>query len=101
MKDELEGLRPLRLAFVAFLVLTIASAGASCKRTRVEPAANANTASEADYSATTPPFSTKEPERYQWTRVITSVTAGDANSAGQPAFSQTAFIARDADKRRE
>ncbi|HEY0322466.1 MAG TPA: hypothetical protein VGC66_16040 [Pyrinomonadaceae bacterium] len=99
--DERKGLRPLRLALVAFLVLTIAAAGASCKRTRVEPAANANTASEADYSATTPPFSTKEPERYQWARVITSVTAGDANSANQPAVSQAVFMARDADKRRE
>jgi hypothetical protein len=101
MKDEPEGLRPLRLALVAFLVLTISAAGTSCKRSRVEQAANSNATGEADYNATTPPFPTKEPERYQWTRVITGVAAGDANAAGQPAISQAVSMARDGDKRRE
>lgn len=99
MTHEAEGIRPLRLALVAFLVLTIAAAGTSCKRTRMEQAANSDAAGEADYSATTPPFPTREPERYQWTRVITGVAAGDAS--GQPAVSKAVFMARDADKRRE
>lgn len=79
-----------------FLVLTIAAAGASCKRTRVETSANTSAAPAADDTAQTPPFSTREPERYQWTRVITSVVAGVPGEA-----SQSVFMARDGDKRLE
>jgi outer membrane lipoprotein-sorting protein len=42
-----------------------------------------------------PPFSTKEPERYQATRVITNVEAGQA-----PAVTRI-LVARDGDRRRE
>lgn len=99
MKHEPERLRLLSLAFVA--LLTITAAGASCRRTRVEPAANANAAGAAGEEATSPPFSTREPERYQWTRVITGVVAGDKAGANEPAVSQSVFMARDGDKRRE
>ena len=92
-------LRSSHTAILLFLVLTISAAGASCKRKSVEMAANSNATSEVDDTSTTPPFSTREPERYQWTRVITGVVAGD--KAGEPAVSQTVFMARDADKRRE
>ena len=99
MTHEEQRERPLwRFALVLFLVLTIPAAGASCRRTSVEPAANANTTAAADDTVTTPPFSTREPERYQWTRVITSAVAGDKTAASEPAVS---FMARDADKRRE
>jgi hypothetical protein len=67
----------------------------------VEPAANSNAGSRTDEAVTTPPFSTREPERYQWTRVITGVVAGDKASTGEPAVSQEVFMARDGDKRRE
>lgn len=101
MTHKPAGLSASALALVAFLVLTIAAAVTSCKRTRVEPAANANTASGAEDTATTPPFSTREPERYQWTRVTTGVVAGGGASGGEPAVSQTVFMARDGDRRRE
>ena len=101
MTHEREGLRPRRLTLVAFLVLTISAAGASCKRTRVENSANTNATSEADDTVQTPPFSTREPERYQWTRVITGVAAGNTAATGEPAVSQSVFMARDGDRRRE
>lgn len=90
-----------RLALILFLVLTMAVAGASCKRTSVEPAQNTNATAEVDDTVTTPPFSTREPERYQWTRVITGVSMVDKTGGGAPAVSQAVFMARDLDKRRE
>lgn len=94
-----EGLRHPPLALIAFLALTILAAGASCRRSAVEPAANSGAAGAEGEAATTPPFSTREPERYQWTRVITG--AGDKAGGGQPAVSQSVFMARDGEKRRE
>jgi hypothetical protein len=101
MKYERKGLSVTALALVAFLVLTITAAGTSCRRTRVEPAANSNAVSGTDEGVTTPPFATREPERYQWTRVITGVVAGAKAAASEPAVSQQVFMARDGDKRRE
>lgn len=101
MKHKREGVRHLRLALVAFLALTILLAGTSCRRSRVEPAANANATAAEGEAATTPPFPTREPERYQWTRVITGAGAGDKAGAGQPAVSQSVFMARDGERRRE
>jgi hypothetical protein len=101
MEYEGKGLSLKVLALITFLVLTIAGAGTSCKRTRVEPAANSNTANAADNTVTTPPFSTREPERYQWTRVITGSAGGEAGATAQPQVSQSVFMARDGDRRRE
>lgn len=101
MAYEMAGLRRLRLALLAFLVLTMAWAGASCKRARVEQSADSNAqASGTDDTQMTPPFPTREPERYQWTRVITGTVADDKSSGG-PADPQEVFMARDGDKRRE
>jgi hypothetical protein len=97
MAHRRDGLRLKFLALILFTVLTIAAAGTSCKRSRVEPAANGNAASAADDTATTPPFQTREPERYQCTQVITWV----AGAANQPADERSVFIARDGDRRRE
>jgi len=44
----------------------------------------------------TPPFATKEPERYQAVRIITS-----SDGAGESATDSRTFIARDGDRRRE
>jgi hypothetical protein len=99
MTGKTEGLNATALALSAFLVLTISVAATSCKRTRTEPPANSGAPAGAEEMATTPPFSTREPERYQWTRVITGVAGG--NNAGEPTVSQSVFMARDADRRRE
>jgi hypothetical protein len=101
MTHELKGLRLSRLALFVFMVLTVSAAGASCKRTGVQPAANSNTASGTDETATTPPFSTREPERYQWRRVITGLVMMEKSATGEPAVKQEVFMARDGDKRRE
>lgn len=100
MTREREGLGPIGLCLVA--LLTISVAGTSCRRTRVEPAENGNAASAAaDGMQTTPPFSTKEPERYQWTRVITGTLSTDKGAAKEPGVSQSVFMARDGERRRE
>lgn len=82
-------------------LLTISAAGTSCRRNRVEQTGNANAPDAGVEAQTTPPFSTREPERYQWTRVITGTVAADKGGAVEPAVSQSVFMARDGDRRRE
>ncbi len=81
----------MRTPALLFL-LTLALALASCKRQDVsgnQNSANAPPATGKPSSA--PPFQTKEPERYQATRVLTT---------GEGGASET-FIARDGERRRE
>ena len=76
-------------------LLTLALAAASCKRSDVsgnQNTANAPAASSGKPSSV-PPFQTKEPERYQATRVMTG-------GEGEGSSSET-FIARDGERRRE
>ncbi|HEY0380124.1 MAG TPA: hypothetical protein VGC87_24635 [Pyrinomonadaceae bacterium] len=86
-------MRTLALLFLLTLVL----AAASCKRSGVSENENQNPAGAPaanGAASSVPPFATKEPGRYQATRVVTS--GGDAG-AGE---SRT-LIARDGDRRRE
>jgi hypothetical protein len=79
------------------LLLTLVLAAASCKRSGVSEDTNQNSAGAPaanGAASSVPPFATKEPERYQATRIVTS--SGDAG-AGE---SRT-LIARDGDRRRE
>jgi outer membrane lipoprotein-sorting protein len=84
-------------ALICLLLLTLWLTTASCKRSDVagnqNGTANGNTA--VGEEVTSPPFATKEPERYQAVRVMTHSQTGEAD-----AVSQT-FIARDGDRRRE
>ena len=48
-----------------------------------------------------PPFATKEPERYQATRIITSVEYKNDSSSAPVPVTNKILIARDGDKRRE
>jgi hypothetical protein len=92
----------VRAALHIFLLLTFALAGASCKRSGVgNTNGTANSNAAADETASTPPFSTKEPERYQATVVITS-SGGQGSPLGGLAnmLNGQKFVARDADKRR-
>lgn len=86
-------------AFVYLLLLTLWLGTASCKRSDVAGNQNggANGNVPAGEEATRPPFATKEPERYQATRVIT----GGSGSGEAAAVNSQTFIARDGDKRRE
>lgn len=87
---------------VRLFLLTLLLAAASCKRsegTGNQTAAGGNTGGAVEAASLTPPFATKEPERYQATRVMTSSSGGVEANGGAPG-GQT-FIARDGDRRRE
>lgn len=89
----------------AFFLLTVLLSIASCKRSDVasnQDSGGANSNNATVETLTTPPFATREPERYQALRVITSSLSGATghDSAAETLSSQT-FIARDGDKRRE
>lgn len=91
----------MRTPVVLFL-LTLTLLAASCKKPDVtgnQAGTNGNANGATEATSLTPPFSTKEPERYQATRVITSSVDGEAAANGAQG-SQT-FIARDGDRRRE
>lgn len=79
------------------LLLTLVAAAASCKRSGVSEDANQNSASAptaGGAASSVPPFATKEPGRYQATRVVTSsAEAGGGESR--------TLIARDGERRRE
>ena len=78
------------------LLLTLVVAAASCKRSGVSESNenSAGTPAASGAASSVPPFATKEPERYQATRVLTSsVEAGGGESR--------TLIARDGDRRRE
>ncbi|HWT02444.1 MAG TPA: hypothetical protein VN256_19485 [Pyrinomonadaceae bacterium] len=84
------------LALIFLLTLTLVAA--SCKRPGVSEDKNQNSANAPAASgaaSSVPPFATKEPERYQATRVVTS-----GADAGGGEESRT-LIARDGDRRRE
>jgi hypothetical protein len=91
-------MRTLIKVFLLTLLLTTAS----CKKSDVagnENAANSNASAAIEGTSSTPPFATKEPERYQAVRVIESSGGVAATTDAAPA-SRT-LIARDGERRRE
>src|SRR3954468_17050731 len=77
-----------RAVFICFFVLTLLLATASCKRSdntsnQNVGAANANGVSQE--TSATPPFATKEPERYQAVRIVTSSIGGGSADSGAEA----------------
>lgn len=92
-------------ALVTSLLLTLAFSAASCKRTGVNGNKGAGDSSgqttAADVTSTTPPFATKEPERYQATVVTSGGLGPQANVQGMSALTTTEMlVARDGEKRR-
>jgi hypothetical protein len=89
---------------VTVLLLTLLLTTASCKKSDVggnQNAANNSAAGAIEGTSSTPPFATKEPERYQAVRVIES-SGGAAEVATAPAAQGSrTLIARDGDRRRE
>jgi hypothetical protein len=87
---------------VTLFLLTLLLTTASCKKSDVagnQNAANGNASVAIGGTSSTPPFATKEPERYQAVRVIESSGGTEATDPAAPG-SRT-FIARDRDRRRE
>lgn len=89
--------------FAVLFLLTFLLVATSCKRSDVAGNENSVAANRADEETlATPPFPTKEPERYQALRVITASIDGKAadDEAELGALKKT-FIARDGARRRE
>lgn len=87
---------------VTLFLLTLLLTTASCKRSEVagnQNTANGNASVATDRTSSTPPFATKEPERYQAVRIITS--SGGVEAAMDSAPGSQTLIARDGDRRRE
>jgi hypothetical protein len=100
-------IKSARASLLISLMLLFMLAGAACKRSSVESNANsnssnANAGTAEDVTSSTPPFQTKEPERYQATMVTAGSLGGQAGSIpGMSALTdRQMFIARDGDKRR-
>ncbi len=84
--------------FLPLFLLTLLLASASCKKSEVAGNQNAdggNASTTAGGTSSTPPFATKEPERYQATRFVTT------NEGGETTVEGGARIARDGERRRE
>lgn len=94
----------VRNGIISLCLLTLLLTIASCKWSGTvdnqnEGAANANSANLE--TSSTPPFATKEPERYQAVRIITSTINGASADNAPPVDSKKTVITRDGDKRRE
>lgn len=93
--------------FILAIVLALLVVGAACRRSGVESnangvAANGNSTASTDNTSKTPPFSTKEPERYQATMVVSGSLGGDSPAIPGVSnlLSKEMKIARDGEKRR-
>lgn len=104
LKNRKRGRIGSALSFLLVAGLLVATA--SCKRTAETNGnangSNTNSTVTADQTSSTPPFPTKEPERYQATMVTSG--SGGSQSASIPGLSaltnQQMSVARDGDKRR-
>ncbi len=101
-------IKSVHVSLIISLISVFVLTGAACKRSTVESNANGNTSNSnsttaaADETSSTPPFPTKEPERYQAT-VVTSGSLGGQmpNIPGISALTdRQVFVVRDGDKRR-
>jgi hypothetical protein len=90
---------PALLILVAALAVAALGAGYYWRYYRQKPPASRATAN-AEGTSSLPPFETKEPQRYQATRITTSRRTESGAAQEQTDVSRVA-IARDGDKRRE
>lgn len=87
---------------ITLFLLTLLLTSASCKKSDVagnQNAADAKAGAANEATAATPPFATKEPERYQAVRVIRG--EGGASDLSKDAAGERTRIARDGERRRE
>ena len=106
---SLQFVKARRTAAVLFILsLALTFTGTACKRSGGESNANGGasngnaTASGGDNTSKTPPFATKEPERYEATMVVTGSLGGDTPviPGVSNLLSKEVKIARDGDRRR-
>ena len=74
-----------------------------CRGSQTPPNSNRESSGSEIITSSTPPFPTKEPERYQATRVVRTgeSSPGSSDLSAVETRTSTTFIARDGDKRRE
>ncbi len=72
----------------------------ACRGSQAPPNSNTEPADTRNATFTTPPFSTKEPDRYQAIRITTFTETGNTESSSSSQNNQV-LIARDGEKRRE
>jgi hypothetical protein len=74
-----------------------------CRGSQTPPNSHRESSGSEIITSSTPPFPTKEPERYQATRVIRTgeSSPGSSDLSAVETRTSTTFIARDGDKRRE
>lgn len=88
------------LSLCILCLLTLGLATTSCKRSNGPVGGNSNSANSnqaAGATLKTPPFSTREPDRYQAIRVFT----GGGGPGSPDSINGSVLIARDGDRRRE
>lgn len=88
-------------ACLPLLISSVLSASMilGCRGSQTPPNSNRESSGSEIITSSTPPFPTKEPERYQATRVIR--TGESSPGSSDLSAVETCFIARDGDKRRE
>ena len=87
------------LIWTAFSALVVFG----CRSSQSPPNANGESSGSEIITSSTPPFPTKEPDRYQAIRVISTGASlpGSGDLSGVATRTSTTFIARNGDKRRE
>ena len=95
-----------RSALIFFALLTLLLGNASCRKSGVVENQNGGAANVSNVStdtSSTPPFATKEPERYQAVRVISTAPGGETKGGEAAAAGEVKIttIARDGARRRE
>jgi hypothetical protein len=107
MANQIKGIGRATRALVILFALVLLVTGTSCRWLKSADntnsnTANSNTSDTAAETSRTPPFATKEPERYQATMSLTGNLGDQAPSI--PGLgnltNRKMFIARDGDKRR-
>jgi hypothetical protein len=91
-------------ALLLLLISTALSASmvVGCRSSQRQPNSNGESSASETITTSTPPFPTKEPERYRAIRVVTTgSSAGSSDLSGVGTSTSTTFIARNGDKRRE
>ncbi len=85
---------------IPFLVLAWLLIITACKTSKTPTGSSDNSPSPEIITSSAPPFSTREPERYRATRLV-SITESDATHSAANTQTSRVIIARDGEKRRE
>jgi hypothetical protein len=95
----------LSRALLPLLIATVLSASMvlGCRSSQTPPNPNGESSGSEIITSSTPPFPTKEPERYQAVRVITTGASkpGSSDLFGVETRTSTTLIARNGERRRE